>query len=67
LFVYGEGRSASELGYIRLGSAYYAMGFEKYALKAWEKALKINPSNADLIEFMGKNKEIINIFKVVSS
>jgi tetratricopeptide (TPR) repeat protein len=47
----------NELAYVRLGSAYYAMGFEKYAIKAWEKALRLNPNDADLIEFMQKIKK----------
>jgi tetratricopeptide (TPR) repeat protein len=48
--------SKKELGYVRLGSAYYALGLEKYALKAWQKALELNPNNSDLKEFMTNKK-----------
>ncbi len=41
-----------DLSYVRLGSAYYAMGMRQYAVKAWQKALQLNPGNADLREFM---------------
>jgi tetratricopeptide (TPR) repeat protein len=45
---------ARELGYVRLGSAYYALGMQQYAAKAWHKALQLNPNNADLKEFMAE-------------
>jgi hypothetical protein len=44
----------SEMAHVRLGSAYYAMGLGKYATKAWQKALLLNPNNKDLKEFMQK-------------
>jgi tetratricopeptide (TPR) repeat protein len=43
-----------ELGYVRLGSAYYALGLRDYAIKSWQKALQLNPNNADLREFMNE-------------
>ena len=42
----------NELAHVRLGSAYYALGMQQYAVKVWQKALQLNPYNADLKEFM---------------
>jgi tetratricopeptide (TPR) repeat protein len=45
----------NELALVRLGSAYYAIGgLDKYALKAWRKAMEINPKNTDIKGFIDK-------------
>ncbi|MFC2061808.1 PorV/PorQ family protein [Elusimicrobiota bacterium] len=38
----------------RVGSAFYAIGNEEKALKAWRKSLKLNPSDKTLHEFINR-------------
>ena len=41
----------------RLGSAYWSLGRKEEAREAWQKALKINPENQELINFLEKMGE----------
>ena len=46
---------ASVIAYVRLGSIYYSLGIKKEAVRAWEYAAKLDPTNADVkksISFM---------------
>ena len=40
--------------YIRIGSAYYALGVKSQAMKYWKKALEVSPGNKEVLEFLEK-------------
>lgn len=40
------------LALTRLGSAYYALGKKEKAIEVWREALKYDPGNQDILEFM---------------
>jgi tetratricopeptide (TPR) repeat protein len=44
----------------RMGSAYYSMGDAQNAVESWQRALYLNPDNADLKGFIEKAKVEVN-------
>lgn len=51
------------LAYKRLGSGYYALGEKENALKAWERAVEIDPGDEDLKSYLNKIKERLSSTK----
>ena len=59
---------SSVIGYVRLGSIYYALGIKLEAVKAWQYASKLDPNSADVrkaLSFM--REERIEVPSVPSS